>query len=686
MLKKTCCLLMALAVQTQAGAADLAPQAWHGRAAAASATLLAHYHYQPQALDDALSAAIFERYIKLLDPDKFIFTQADVDNLSTYRLHLDNAILEQNLLAPFAIFNLYQRRASERFALARSLLGESFRFDSDEHFTYVRDKADWARDDAALRELWRLRVKNDWLRLKLAGKAADDIRTTLNQRYQQSIKRLERLKSDDAFQMFMNAYAMTIEPHTGYLVPRAAADFDISMRLSLTGIGATLSEQNDYTVIRELTPGGPAALSGNVHPGDRIVGVAQGDEGAFVDVLGWRIDDTVALIRGAADSIVRLDILPAARGAEGRHREVRLVRKKIDLAQQAAKKTILDIPGETTRRIGIITLPTFYDDFAGRLQGDPESRSASRDVARLLTQLKREKLDGVVLDLRRNGGGSLKEAIALSGLFIDTGPVVMERDAQGRLYVEGDNIPGSDWDGPLGVLIDGESASASEIVAAAMQDYGRGIIIGEQSYGKGTVQTLVDLNRTGGNDQPKLGELRLTIAQFFRINGATTQLHGVQPDIPLPPSHDPTLTGEASNDNALPWTRVRAVAYERVADLGERLPELRRRHEQRAAEDPAFHKLGESAAELLRLRQQTSVSLNEAQRRLDNERQEKRLADQGQADDGLLDNERELPKESREADPKNDVRLLAAARIVADAAFLSSRGPHGDAGRMTSQH
>jgi carboxyl-terminal processing protease len=676
MLKKTCWLLLAVALN--ASAAELAPQPWHLRAASASSALVGHYHYQPQVLDDSLSEAIFDRYLKLLDSEKFIFTQADVDALTEYRHSLDDALLTPDLKAPFAIFNRYQQRMGERFAYARSLLKDSFSFDSDERFTYVRDKAEWARNEDALRDLWRQRVKNDWLRLKLAGKADAEIRTTLDKRYEQSIKRLDRLKSDDAFQTFMNAYTMTIEPHTGYLGPRASADFDISMRLSLTGIGATLWEKNDYTVIRELTPGSPAALSGQLHPGDRIVGVAQGTKAPFVDVIGWRLDDTVSLIRGEADSVVRLDILPASVGSEGKHREVKLVRKKIDLAQQAAKKTVLDVPdGATTRKVGVITLPTFYEDFSGRHQGDPAARSASRDVARLLDDLRKAKVDGVLIDLRRNGGGSLKEAIALSGLFIDTGPVVMERDARGRIYVDGDTVPGTSWDGPLGILIDGESASASEIFAAAMQDYGRGIVIGEQSYGKGTVQSVIDLNRVVPDEKAKLGELRLTIAQFFRINGSTTQLRGVEPDIAFPASNDPTLTGEASNDNALPWTRIRASSYERTANIGETLPEVKRRHEQRAANDPAFRKLAESSAELLRLRQQTSISLNETERRSENERQDKLLAEGGRPDDGLLESERDEKFVRKEPDASKDIRLLEAARIVADEAALLARRPPG---------
>ena len=687
LLKQLCWIVLGLAVSAQA--AELAPQPQHQRVVRISAALLGHYHYKPAVLDDELSAAIFERYLKTLDSEKYYFTQSDIDQLSEYRTRLDDAIIEENLQAPFAIFNLYTRRAEERFAYARSQLKAGFRFDQNDRFTYVRDNAEWAKSDEALREIWQQRVKNDWLRLKLAGKSDAEIVTTLDKRYEQSIRRINRLKSDDAFQMFMNAYTTAIEPHTSYLGPRASADFDISMRLSLIGIGAVLQERDDYTMIREVTPGGPAARSGQLKAGDRIVAVAQGDKGPFVDVVGARLDDTVALIRGAADTVVRLDILPANAGPDAKHRQITLVRKKVDLAQQAAKKAVLDVADKgSARRIGVITLPAFYDDFEGRRKGDPNFRSATRDVAKLLKELGKEKVDGVVLDLRHNGGGSLKEAIELTGLFIDTGPVVMERDAQGKVFVDGDSTPGTAWDGPLGVLIDGESASASEIFAAAIQDYGRGIVIGEQSYGKGTVQTVLNLDQAVGSEKPALGELRMTIAQFFRINGSTTQVRGVQPDIALPAANDPTLTGEASNDNALPWTRIRAAAYDRVADLGEMIPALLARHLARAANDPEFQRLGETAAELQRLRLQTSVSLNEAERRRENESLEKRLSGLARTDDGLLDSEREPDTDSKDekaANKAKDVRLIAAARIIADEADLLGEKGKAAAGQQPTQ-
>ena len=360
-----------------------------------------------------------------------------------------------------------------------------------------------------MRELWRKRVKNDWLRLKLAGKDDKSIVEILDKRYDNFLKRIGRVKSADAFQTFMNAYTMAIEPHTNYMGPRAAEEFDISMRLSLVGIGAVLAEMDDYTTIRELVPGGPASLSGQLKIGDRIVGVAQGEGGVMTDVLGWRLDDTVALIRGAPDSVVLLDVLPADAGPDGKHKLVSLIRKTISLEEQAAKASVHSImDGKATRRIGVISLPSFYEDFAARQKGVQDYKSATRDVARLLDELKKEKVDSVLIDLRNNGGGSLAEAVELTGLFIDKGPVVQQRNASGEISVESDTQAGVAWDGPLGVLINRGSASASEIFAAAIQDYGRGLIIGEPSFGKGTVQSMIDLDQVAKNSKPQFGELK----------------------------------------------------------------------------------------------------------------------------------------------------------------------------------
>jgi carboxyl-terminal processing protease len=475
-----------------------------------------------------------------------------------------------------------------------------------------------------VRDLWRKRVKNDWLRLKLAGKDEKAIRETLDKRYENYQNRLKKLNNEDVFQMFMNAYATSIEPHTNYLGPRSAENFDIAMRLSLEGIGAVLQQRDDYTLVREIVPGGPAALSNKLKVGDRIVGVAQGT-GPFTDVLGWRIDDVVQLVRGEKDSTVRLDVIPADAGPDGKHVSISLVRKKISMEEQSAKKSIIEVKDNgVKRRIGVISLPTFYLDFEARRRGDKDFKSATRDVQRILGELKKDKVDNVLIDLRNNGGGSLIEAVELTGLFIDKGPVVQQRSAENRVEVENDTNAGLAWDGPIGVLINRGSASASEIFAAAIQDYGRGIVIGEPSFGKGTVQTLINLDRFSPSDKVKYGELKMTIAQFFRINGGTTQLRGVNPDIKLPVTSDVENFGESSYDNALPWVQIKPANYAPAGDLKELVGPLQKRHEARVSKDKDFQYLEEDIAEALKLRKDNLISLNEAVRRKERDAQDAR--------------------------------------------------------------
>jgi len=606
--------------------AELKPVQQEAQAAHLAAELLARYHYKGMPLDNALSEKIFDRYLKSLDPEKLFFVQADVDRFSGERSKLGDAMLKEDLSVPFAIFNRYEYRAAERFAYARTLLKNGFDFEQDESYQYAREKEAWPKTEAEISELWRKRVKNDWLRLKLAGKSDKSIVEILDKRYDNYLKRIVRVKSEDAFQTFMNAYTMAIEPHTNYMGPRAAEEFDISMRLSLVGVGAVLADLDDYTTIRELVPGGPASLSGQLKVGDRIVGVGQGASGGVTDVLGWRLDDTVALIRGASDSVVLLDVLPADAGPDGKHKLVSLIRKTISLEEQAAKASVRSIvDGKATRRIGVISLSAFYEDFAARQKGVKDYKSATRDVARLLDQLKKEKVDSVLIDLRNNGGGSLVEAIELTGLFIDKGPVVQQRSASGEISVESDTQAGVAWDGPLGVLINRSSASASEIFAAAIQDYGRGLIIGEPSFGKGTVQTMIDIDRVANNSKPQFGELKMTIAQFFRIDGGTTQLRGVKPDILFPAVSDAEAFGESSFDNALPWTQIKAADYTPAGDLKGVVPVLLTLHEARVKKDKDFQYLQEDIAEFKLQRQKNLVSLNEAARRKERDAQEARL-------------------------------------------------------------
>ena len=672
---------------------ELKPEQQEAQAAHLAAELLSRYHYNAMPLDNALSGKIFDKYLKSLDPEKLFFIQADVDRLSSYRSQLGQAILKEDLSFPFAMFNLYEQRASERLTYARKLLKQSFDFQLDESYQYARDKQAWAQSEQEMQDLWRKRIKNDWLRLKLAGKDEHSIVDILDKRYEHFLKRIGRVQSADAFQTYMNAYTMAIEPHTNYMGPRAAEDFNISMRLSLVGIGAVLSELDEYTTIRELVPGGPAGLSGQLKVGDRILGVAQGGSGAMTDIMGWRLDDSVALIRGAPDSVVRLDVLPAEAGPDGKHKEVSLIRKKISLQEQAAKSSMQSVTeGSTTRRIGVISLPSFYEDFAARQSGAPDFKSATRDVAKLLQEFKRDEVDSVLIDLRNNGGGSLVEAVELTGLFIGKGPVVQQRNASGDVSIERDKGAAVVWDGPLGVLINRGSASASEIFAAAIQDYGRGIIIGEPSFGKGTVQTMVNLDRVAKSEQAKFGELKMTVAQFFRINGGTTQLHGVKPDIIFPSASDPAEFGESSYDNALPWVQIKAAEYAPVGNLAVLVPTLLMRHEARVKQDKDFQDLQEDIAEVKRQREKNLISLNEAKRRQERDAQEARQAartarsdasphaaasSHESSDDGLQTDERNLTKElaaEKARKDAKDVLLIEAAHILGDEVEVMKSG------------
>lgn len=666
----------------------LAPEEDQGKAAHLSAQVLTYYHYKKVPLDDALSAKITDRYIELLDPDRSFFLQSDIDTFMASKDKLDDAIYGEDLTIPFAIFNVYDQRFVERMNYARGLLKDGFDFSQKEDFTIRRDKEPWPKTEAESQEIWRKRVKNDWLRLKLAGTSDAKIRETLGKRYENSQARAYKYKSDDVFQTFMTAYTNAVEPHTDYFGVAAASEFDISMKLSLVGIGAVLQERDEYTTIRELVAGGPAQLSGQLNAGDRIVGVAQGKDGPMVDVVGTRLNEVVKLIRGEKDTVVRLDIMPSDAGPDGKHRLITLVRDNISLEKQAAKKSIRIVKdGDLTRKIGVIDLPTFYDDFEGRRRGDKNYRSASRDVAKLLAELEDEKVDGVVIDLRNNGGGSLPQAIELTGLFVGKGPVLQQRNGEGDIKVDGNDRGQAKWTGPLAVLINRGSASASEIFAAAIQDYGRGLVIGEPSFGKGTVQTVVDLDEQARNPKPEFGELKMTVAQFFRINGGTTQLRGVTPDIILPGFSDEETLGESSYDNALPWLQIKPARYKPLGDIKPILPELQIRHDARAKEDRDFKRLVEDVNEVKDLRDKRVISLNETERRAERDRQIGRLKAREAADgkgsasttdlvfqeDGLQADERsmsaDIASEKALKDAK-DVLLDETVHILSDASDL----------------
>ena len=687
-------LVFALAALDAAQAIPLlVPLEQQPQTALLSAKVLSRYSYKHIKLDDDFSSQIFDKYLKGLDGEKLFFLQSDIDRFAGARTKLDDAILHRDLSVPFGIYNLYQQRIAERFAYARSLLKKGFDFGKKESVQLSRKDAPWPKSIDEMNDLWRKRVKNDWLRLKLAGKGDKSIVETLDKRYANYLDGLSKVKSEDAFQNFMNAYAMSIDPHTNYLGVRASEELAISMKLSLVGIGAELVTRDEYTTIKEVLAGGPAALSGTLKSGDRIAGVGQGENGPIIDVIGWRIDDVVALIRGTEDTVVRLDVLPAEAGDDGKHELVSLIRKKITLDKQAAKKSIIEVKdGSVTRRIGVITLRAFYQDFAARQRGDADYKSATRDVAALLGDLKKDKVDAVLVDLRNNGGGSLDEAIDLTGLFVGKGPVVQQRDSMGRVTVWRDTDPVIAWSGPMGVLINRGSASASEIFAAAIQDYGRGVVIGETSYGKGTVQFVADLDEIAKNDNPKFGDIKVTIAQFFRINGGTTQLRGVTPDISLPSMMNSEMYGESSFDNALPWTQIQAAAYTPEGNLTSVMPMLIASHNKRISHDRDFMYLQEDIDEVTKLRRTNRLSLNEADRRKEREAQLERdkarekyergkglgktstsAAANKHQDDGMLSSERDLKDDlAIENANKNakDILLNEAAHVVSDEAGL----------------
>ena len=677
----------------------LQPTPEQAQAAQLSARFLTRFHYDAQPLDDAMSARMYKAWFKQLDGDKVFFTQQDMDKFAPLKTKLDDAIWNSDLSAPFSIFNLYVQRAVQRMTYARGLLKNGFDLTRDESYNVDRKDVAWPADDAAVDDLWRKRTKNDWLRLKLAGKDDADIRKTLDKRYSGYIDRIKQLNSADAFQSFMNAYAESTDPHTDYLGPEAAANFDIAMSLSLQGIGAQLQSRDDYTMIVKLIPGGPAMKSHKFKPGDRIVAVGQGDKGPMVDVVGWRIDDVTALIRGKKGTVVRLETLPADAGPDGKHEMITLVRDKINLEDAAASKKVIDIKdGDVTRKIGVIDLPSFYSDFGARSAGEKDYRSTTRDVAKLIGELKKEGVQGIVVDLRNNGGGSLAEADSMTGLFIDKGPVVQVRGSHGEVQVQGDDDAGMAWSGPMAVLVNRGTASASEIFSAAIQDYHRGLIIGEPTFGKGTVQTLVDLDRfnQGDSEKPKLGELKMTIQEFFRINGGSTQLKGVTPDIAYPKNGDEKDFGESTYDNALPWTQIPPADYKPVANLSAYLPQLEQLHGERAAKSAAWKLMLDELAQYKKMRNQTAISLNLATRETERKEQEKIQADfrarhvaidgsdavqvdaDSTLDDGLNANERSLKselKEEKDAKKAKDVELNETSHILFDAIGMIKADP-----------
>ena len=651
--------------------------------------LLTNWHYKEPRLDDDLSSKILDSYLEMLDPNRSYLLAADVASFERFRRSLDDALRHSDLTPAFEIFNRYAERVEERVKYARERVKEPFDFAVDENYVYDRSKAPWAQDSKELDEIWRMRVKNDYLRLKLAGKEPQDIVDLLDERYANLDRRVEELKSDDIFSFFMNAFALAIEPHTAYLSPRSSENFEISMKLSLEGIGALLGRESEYTSIARIVPGGPADKDGRLKAGDRVTAVGQGRDGKMVDVVGWRVDDVVDLIRGPKDTVVRLEVLPEGKSVDEPGTVIDITRGEVKLEEQAASSRVINVPrkGQEPLKIGVIDLPVFYLDFNGRAMNRPDYRSSTRDVRRLIEELKQQNIDGLVVDLRNNGGGSLLEATTLTGLFIDKGPVVQVRSSSGRVQLEEDNDPGMAWDGPLGVLVNRYSASASEIFAAAIQDYGRGIIIGEPTFGKGTVQSLLDLDDYALSDSPKMGQLKITQAQFFRVNGGSTQNRGVTPDIRMPSAGDPQEYGERSLPNALPWSEIDPAQFQRSGDLHKMVAVTDDRFHHRMAMDKEFTWLEDDIKEYNQAEASHSVSLLESKRREEMAEHEAKRKERGEAegegpllgdesligaDDVSAEDLGEDDSQDNDDDKRPDLLLRESARIVADMVELGA--------------
>ena len=643
---------------------------------------IARYHYKNKKIDDKLSSSILDRYLDSLDPNRSYFMAQDIQSFEKYRDKLDDALIDDKLDAPFQIFRVYRQRVSERVDYAIKLLDTKFSFDVDENYMFDRKDQPWPANQQDMDELWRKRVKNDLLSLKLSGKKDTDYRDTLRKRYERIRTSTEQLNSNDIYQTFINAYTTSIEPHTAYFSPRASENFDISMRLSLEGIGAVLTTDNDYTKIQHIIPGGPADLSKQIKDNDLIVGVGQGETGEIIDVVGWRLDDVVDLIRGPKDTIVRLEIIPANSGPEAPNKIITLTRNKIKLEEQAAKSSVIDIPG-TDRKVGVIDVPTFYVDFAAQARGDKNYRSTSRDVRKLLADLSKQNLEGIIIDLRENGGGSLTEALELTGLFIKEGPIVQTKDSTGRVEIDKDPDPRIIYSGPMAVLVDRNSASASEIFAGAIQDYQRGLIIGEPTFGKGTVQNIVDINRWFKGSDADHGRLKTTIAQFFRISGSSNQFKGVIPDIEFPTVDDAGKYGERSLDNALPWEQVKPAKYYKVKAPLDKYDLVRQMFKQRIAHEKAFQLLMKEVKLINETNKSKSVSLMESKRIKERDQllQAKRdLENEIRVAQGLPPLKGDLTDQdnnAEEEDKKTDILLNEAAYILDDLIKVSNQGQSG---------
>ena len=602
----------------------ITPEAYHSKVEQVVTTILTKYHYKKTRLNDSLSAVVFDKYIETLDNNKMYFYKSDIDEFTKDKYLIDDFLLTGNVDFAFKVFNTFKQRLNDRMKYIAHRLEKEFDYSVDESFTPDRDGLEWAANETELADLWRKRIKNDALNKKLAGDDWEKISKDLMKRYQNFQRIILQYKAEDVFQLYMNAFAAAVDPHTNYLSPITSENFDISMSRALEGIGAQLRSIDGYTTVASIIAGGPADKSKQLFEDDRIVAVGQGEDGEMVDVVGWRLDDVVQMIRGKKGTIVRLEILRADDTPDMPTEKITLVRDKVKLEDQSAKAdTIFLNQNGSSYKLGVVRVPAFYIDFKARARGDQDYKSTTRDVKKLITDLQGAQVDGIIIDLRNNGGGSLQEAIEMTGLFIKDGPVVQVKDSRGDIQVDDDPDPSIFYDGPLAVMVNRYSASASEIFSAAIQDYGRGLVIGEQSFGKGTVQNLFDLNRMIRFGDTKLGDVKLTIAKFYRINGSSTQKKGVMPDITYP-GYDRDEFGEASYPSALKWDQIASSDYHKYDSLEKYLPELIKNHKKRIKGNLDFQFLQQDIEEYESNKNKKSFSLNEAVRKAEREKAEAR--------------------------------------------------------------
>jgi len=653
---------------------ELIPEPRHEKIGQLVTEFIQKSHYQHAAVDDDLSSRVLDRYIEALDNNRMYFLASDIAVFEQFRYDLDEMVRAEPLDPVFQMFEVYRTRVRERLNYAIARLDVEPDFTVEENYEFNREKLPWAKNEAELDEIWRLRVKNDELSLALADKDWVESQDVLRKRYTRFLKRMDQLNSDDVFETFMNAFAHTLDPHSSYLSPRNSEEYRIQMSLSYFGIGASLQIDDDYVQVINIIPGGPAAIDGKLQPKDRITAVAQGADGELVDVIGWRLDDVVQLIRGPADTVVRLQIMPAGTLPGADLKVLMLTRNQVKLEEQAAKSKVISVPREGREwSIGVIEVPSFYRDSGAISNGDKDYTSTTKDVKRLIGELEEKGVDGLVIDLRDNGGGHLTEATALSGLFIDNGPVVQLRNSNGRIsrLDDPDPVARVAYNGPLAVLVNRYSASASEIFAAAIQDYARGVIIGQQTFGKGTVQNLYSLDQyVRRPDDEGLGQLTLTIGKYYRVTGESTQHRGVDPDIELPSHIDATQVGESVRDSALPWDTIRTTNFRRGAPLDTTISSLTANYNSRIKDDPDFRYLVDSIMDMDEVRAQKTVSLNIDARKVEREQAMAKRLQRENARRAALNLEPVESVEALEELEGPDVQLDQAAAIVTDLAVM----------------